>query len=281
MKKLLLMTSLFLAACAWGQTNPKIIDFFSFEGIRSLIPEFSYGGKINLYDAHDDPVHKIDIYDENFEVFKTISVNDEGLTGNAYYYYGVQGVGYKNYDNGYYTDYLFLTQTLFNDDDKFEYIVPILIEDRQCGFYVKTEGDAILQTVKFEEDLTGFIDRMIKINGKVFLFAAVHDSNDKGKTIIYEIDKQSNAIKKVATHTGMKVHPTVANPSEPITIELGEDTDIHEIHVVNAAGQTVKRIPVNEGQRQVVIKSQGLSQGMNIINATGPQQKYNSKIFVK
>ena len=433
MKKLLLMTSLFLTACAWGQTNPKIFEG-ELDDFKSTIPEFSYQGKVALYSsAKDENRNQIfSIYDDNIELSKTITIpyepyttykkidelarvdtvllyrsdstlvteypyedetgkevwvqmqswtaedvremlnrqgrifEEETKNGIIYFYvdyfykqeiYGtlyphgyfclfpdqklyainsdwqssysysgeliegefeehytnnrnyLENFDYDNYDENYAHVYCpYLNQTLFNDDEKFEYIVPIIEEStpyvheydrdhdgivdrwetmtsfRSSGFYVKSEDGTILQTIKYEDGYYGDVFQIFKINGKVYTSSSVYkEVGDRWEyaTIIYEIDKQSNAIKKVATHTGMKVHPTVANPSEPITIELGEDTDIHEIHVVNAAGQTVKRIPVNEGQRQVVIKSQGLSQGMNIINATGPQQKYNSKIFVK
>ena len=79
----------------------------------------------------------------------------------------------------------------------------------------------------------------------------------------------------------MNVSPTIANRSDNITVTLGADSDAKEIRVINAQGQTIKTIPVTEGQKTVTFSAQGMSQGVNIINAPEKGENNTQKIMVK
>lgn len=227
-------------------------------------------------------------------------------------------MSFFNYDVcGYDGHPIYISQTLFNDDEKFEYIIPFADEsiskvegyDRDgdgnidsyakyygypsAGFNVMSEDGTILQTIKYDGDFVANSDwsydyiSVIKINGKIYIEVegCVIDENEnecttKSATLIFALDKETNSVKKIAKHIGMNVRPTIADRYEPITIELDDDA-VNEITVTNAAGQTVKRIPVNAGQRQVTFSSQGLSKGLNVINARGKNGNNNCKIIVK
>ena len=79
----------------------------------------------------------------------------------------------------------------------------------------------------------------------------------------------------------MRVSPTMAHRSDMITVELeGDSNKARQIRVVNAAGQTVKRVTVPAGQRSIQINAADLSQGLNVINVEG--EKMNTcKILVR
>lgn len=229
-------------------------------------------------------------------------------------------MGYRNYDEGNacYDNNIYISQTLFNDDEKYEYIVPFADEsvssmwwnDRNndgtidyynknygepvAGFNVVSEDGSILHTVKYDNDFVAEEYNMyykdiccdvIKINGKIYIEVRgfVINENDytqKNAILIFALDKETNSIRKVAKHVGMNVRPAIADRCEPITVELGDDS-VNEIIVSNAAGQIVKRVPVSAGQRQVSFSSQGLSRGLNVINANGKNGKSNCKVIVK
>ena len=93
----------------------------------------------------------------------------------------------------------------------------------------------------------------------------------------YRIDQQSQSVALVET-TPMSVRPTVANRGQDITVELGDGTQASELEVVNALGQTVKRVPVQPGQREVRINTADLGHGMNLINS---RKQGAVKIIVK
>ena len=212
-------------------------------------------------------------------------------------------VGYQNLDNNSWgnNEEFYFTQTLFNDDEMFEYIrldydntpdtttyalylIDHLFRDisykgKLVGFSIMQEDGNVVQSVKIQEELaTSYLSfLLIKMNNKIYL--VVYDESDyTKKCIFYRIEKLANGIvKQVAALPGMKVSPHVADRKENITVELGEGCNAREIQVVNAAGQTVKRISVAKGQSQVSFSADGLGRGMNIVRVG----QNSTKIIVK
>ena len=123
---------------------------------------------------------------------------------------------FLDYDDGSYPDWSFsLSQTLFNTDEKFEYLVPAyeeydgvtgeydrdydgVIDQRTIYYGVRTVGFSIvnedgktLQTVRTDGDLANpFI---MKIGGKLYLG---FDTGDEA--IFYRIDQQGSSVEQVA-----------------------------------------------------------------------------------
>lgn len=209
-----------------------------------------------------------------------------------------------------------LSQTLFNDDDKYEYIVPIVGEsvswlserDRDgddeidcyekyygyatSGFNVVSEDGTILNTVKYDGGFVlqyesgNYFIYLVEINDKFHIITEgyIIDENNFTKreaVLIYELDKQSNSIKKVATHVGMVVHPTIASETEQITVDLSDENDANEIVIVGVSGQIVKRIPIQNGQKKITFNAQGLNKGLNVVNTRGGKESLSQKFFVK
>lgn len=195
-----------------------------------------------------------------------------------------------------------LTQTLFNRDDKYEVVLPAAnpdawevyyssdydgdgvdehrtIKKGVAGYNVVSEDGTIVAT--FEQGGTekdGF--SLLKMNDKVYMVFDYYTGGEKGY-YIYKIDSETRSISKVATMDRIKVSPTVANRSQDITVEFDGNGDVNEVVVVNAAGQTMKRLPVASGQKRVVINASELGKGMNVINARGAKESSNMKIIVK
>ena len=117
---------------------------------------------------------------------------------------------------------IFLTQTLFNTDDKYEYLLPIISpnnggqeEDRDrdgqvdlkftwtdavvTGFKVVSETGNVLQTINFENgfhttDTYSITDvDLLRINGKLYLcFDGYIDDSDA--VLLYSIDSTTNGV---------------------------------------------------------------------------------------
>ncbi len=125
----------------------------------------------------------------------------------------------NDYDGNSYieNDFIF-TQTLFNTDEKYEYLVPIFgeIQEEVCyeedrnldgevdrreyrydtpiqGFKVVSEDGTVLQSIETEMSSSAYF-AILKINGKVYLSCGAKDGHDD---TIYRIDPFSTSIKKV------------------------------------------------------------------------------------
>lgn len=95
-----------------------------------------------------------------------------------------------DYDNGTYVDRsLYATQTLFNTDEKFEYLVAVKNSDEETtGFKIMSENGTTLQTIMFEEVSGWFEVRLIKINDKKYLNI---------NNYFYRIDSETSSVKPV------------------------------------------------------------------------------------
>ena len=252
--------------------------------------KFSVNGQSQLFatiNNQDDKTSTFVLYDEYFtkqREFKTIQINSQ--QSNKYCY-----VEYYNYDEGgvRYAS-IIISQTLFNSDEKYEYLSPIydIEKNYYTGINVASEDGTILQTINFGNYYSEYISsiQLNVINGKKYLFIEYMRNPDSTNptTLIYRIDSETSQINFVAKHEGtLNIHPRVADRSDMITVEMNEEGDngIREIIVSNAAGQTITRVPVEKGQKSVTIPASELSRGMNIVDAIDRKGHNANKVIVK
>lgn len=213
---------------------------------------------------------------------------------------------------GGYEVHIMATQTLFNSDDSYEYIMPVFTieagtpyeRDRDNdgetdyiethyyaearAFNIVSDNGNILQTVNLPTGLCLSNMYLVTINNEQYFLCSAYKS-DEGYyqdyyNVFYTIGNDgSTQIQQVGEPMRTRVHPTVAGRNETITVELdGNGNGEKEIFVSNAAGQTVYKSKVAAGQKQVLINASGLSRGMNIISVRGGKGKTNSnKVIVK
>lgn len=221
--------------------------------------------------------------------------------------------GYTNYDTDSGEDVSsWLSQTLFNDDDNLEYVLPVYeslgnpetneydrdndgeIDEiatsykyKMVGMSIYSEKGDLFQTISFDEALFGaalyemrYLDA-IRVNGRNYILMTL-DEKENYRCLIFEKSASSSRIQKVSLSNGMNVFPRNLHRSDDITVELGEKAKYGcEVQVVNAAGQIVARVPVRPGERQVTFSARGLSKGVNVVNIVGGDGKESSKIVVK
>lgn len=178
------------------------------------------------------------VYNDDFEIVKTINVM-----------LGVRRCLYRDFDgNSFPTDNdsgtFYLTQTLFNDDEKFEYI-----RESSVGvFEIVSEDGTVLQTCK-NDDLDGGPFNIYRMNGKLYLGAPCYSSylidDDKGDyeyldkgyyECLYKIDKQTTRIKRVAEIPVPTTRYSVAGYQLPST-QSG-------VNIVRQEDGTVKKVLV-------------------------------------
>ena len=121
---------------------------------------------------------------------------------------------------------------------------------------------------------------IIKLDNKYYLIISERNENYEFKEHLYLIS-QSQGLTKVETELPITVFPSIVNRSQQITVELGEGNNATEVTVINGLGQVIKRMPVQKGQRQVIIPAQDLNNGLNVVNTRTQQGQGSCKIIVR
>jgi len=221
-----------------------------------------------------------------------------------------QGDGQANY-------YFEASQTLFNNDEAFEYILPkyVLSEgsneptyqptyDEQsivttrstiitkksnvvlAGFQVVSSNGTVIRDLDFEQGFIGFSSPnnlfVVTIGEKTYLAFSGYQ-NGKSCTIFYLIDRQTTELRQVKTAPGsFVISPTIVDRNTPINISFGDNNKSgSDIIVYSTSGNQMQRqnVPAGEKTAQLSISA---NSGMFIV---ARQQKgkpvETKKIIVK
>lgn len=263
------------------------------------------------------------LYDNNLQRVKAVSIpvtTYNHLSYTDFYAHGSWTMGTPNWREEYLRvsdlDYVdlsiggesirsfYLSQTLFNNDSKFEYVLPHFEESefvfgygnynsngdsvfqryhvtRFSGFDIMNEEGELVSTIRCSDEENIYNDAaLVSWDGKFYLAAEVIHTDHSRAYNFYRIDRQTQKIEQVAS-VPFNVRPTLMERGQEIIVELDENTIAREIDVVNTLGQTVKRVPLVAGQREVRINSADLGSGMNFINTRTPEGQGTVKIIVK
>lgn len=179
-----------------------------------------------------------------------------------------------------------ITQNLFNSDDDFEYFEAEMVGEFITAIHIKSTNGSTLWSHISEAGYNlspgwffGF--DVCKLDNKYYLiFGEAKDDASELKLHIYFIS-QSQGLTKVETELPISVFPSIVNRGQQITIELSEGNNANEVIVVNGLGQIIKRVMVEESQRQITIPTQELNIGLNVINTRTKQGQSSYKIIVR
>ena len=214
---------LFLAAVAsvaMAQSQKVISGVSSF---RATLPEFSYDGKAQIFTTEKSDqgtVQKITFYSNDFTKQGELTINQEEYEynykseerawvdgkytgdwqvvneGKDKHYSDMISLDLEDFDQSC-NDFrqIYISQTIFNSDDKYEYLMPVISivndsfeEDRDgdgvidyrgsgttpkmTGIKVVSESGEVLQTINFPDGFTSSPskgDDLMKINNKLYL----------------------------------------------------------------------------------------------------------------
>ncbi len=162
-----------------------------------------------------------------------------------------------------------ITQTLFNNDNEYEFLVRFFDEETynaQGGAIVSQNG-AVLWTWHASGDNIGE-PNIVKWGGQYYIVATEADQEhyevNETQNTWYRIDRQTQSISRV-DNVPFNVFPTVTDRNSDITVQLEEGANAREIVVVDAMGREVKSVPVAQGQREVKINTSGLNTGLGFV----------------
>ena len=279
------------ASAMMAQSNPKVFE--AENSIDATMSEFSANGKAQMYIKNYDDSNGKEIftfYADDFTQQGELIVQRESFTASEKMEqreWQDDGMGHAGYTGDWKTIYdesntiygegtsritlkdfnqscddfrsIYLSQTIFNNDDKYEYIMPVYkpyskYEERDedgdgtidtkdtrsgmniVGFKIVSETGNVLSTVNFEEGF-GVYDLkfdLILINGKRYLSISGNSSYPKRVYYIYSIESE-------ATSVSMKSVQRVA-VSARYTLDGRRTQGERGINIIRMEDGTVKKV---------------------------------------
>ena len=248
MKKLFFMFFLAASASVAMAQSQKLFD--SHSSFKATLPEFSYNGQAQIYlkgDMNENGKQTFTFYSDDFEKQGELTVSgveytwsskaeerewkDGGYKGDWKVMSDDSGKSYGGIISLYLNDFdqscddfrtIYLTQTLFNTDEKYEYMMPLYSSSYETheddmdgdgvvdfkssgttnsiiGFQIVSEDGKVLQTVNFDGNFRlngsgkGEVD-LLKIHGKLYLTFEGYDDNS-GAILLYSINPATSSVR--------------------------------------------------------------------------------------
>lgn len=267
-------------------------------GVVPLIYSFDQQGQIytdNKIDYNDgyDPAapYEAVIYDENLEPIVEIRY-DSGI---CYKYgqssYTTSPARLQFYDLGVSTDrsgYLSFTQTLFNDDERYEYIIPVFAENFKVdgsvsylpctGFKVVNSDGLTLFEDKFEKDLQ--LERGDVLYGEVYRLG----SRDylRVEQNYYSIDRKTNSLKSIEMPTALKAFPCITRRNTDVRLDFAASSAERVLSLVDANGRVLKSSRIASGIDTWNVNTGSLTSGLYIVTLSdGATSVETAKIIIR
>ena len=168
------------------------------------------------------------------------------------------------------------TQYLFNDDEKFEYIVASDDRTKAC---VYNEDGVLVKEFDFGglELNTGFDGvTLLRLGYQLeYIQFQVNDGGYPYEGWIYPVGSETSSVQKVeAASSGLSVHPAVTNGSEPVAIVLGTPADsATSVTVVAANGSQAMTKSIKAGESGISLNVGNLAKGVYVVTVAGHGQE--------
>jgi len=248
-----------------------------------------------FYSDNDDKEHtagKYLIYNKNLEVVKELDlpesmwrifcVNQEILAD---------------------SDPSCISQSVFNSDDNFEFILPVITQVegtsnyyrmRTTGFMLQNDKGETLQTVYFPNNFFWPVydygidyDCILMDLGnvkylKISNLIELVDDGERYYDLMYRLDSSGSSVLSLACPPmRVQAHPTVAGASEPVAVTFDSD-NVSRIEVVSVKGSVAGTFGVTPGKHSATIDTSRLGKGMYIINVVeNGTRSENCKIIIR
>ena len=207
-----------------------------------------------------------------------------------------------------------ISQTLFNNDDKYEIIVPVyggeIVNQREgsntrtiykdcaiTSLNVVSETGEILYTLEVGDNKyvrNSSANSIVKIGNKTYLVLDIGDFSGFGEDYYsqeresfrwYEISQETTSINFVREMRGaMNIAPTIADRDAQITITLNDENSntARELIITGVNGQLVDRRDIPAGESTVTVSAAMMRSGMyNFTLQKKGEIMDNGKVIVK
>ena len=240
---------------SFGQDNSQV--YFAYEQFGFKYP------MVYFYVKKDGPVTEYQtLYMPTYSDWKITGTHNENLTQKISRI-KLMNINLNNTNDNGTGGYFEVTQTLFNDDEKYEYLVPklkmadlgntypssdennpykltlnrsILVTDKSdlvlSGIQVVSEDGTILKDLDFDADFEGMVscnnstpDACVITIGNNTYLAFPGQKNGNDCTVFYQIDRTTSSIQQAKSVPAalMQIVPTVAKSGSEINVNFGDD----------------------------------------------------------
>lgn len=322
-----------------GQSNYKLVKFTDAEGKPSCYNEYENpnfhidinGNKYpDVYYCFDEYVFEgssvpavgvrrihatyTPVYNQDLAVF----VADKEKDDVDFQYNKVLETSYKDGSYPWYSS-VYLSQTLFNDDDKWEcarfnygdtimnygeiqrssghgdtlYLSRYVSVKRETlGFGIYNEDNEPLLTIPIAQEYDGLQysntngsrPSIYRVGDKIYIgfiasYGAQYGSGIVYKNYIYLYDKKTTAVRKVSE---TKSVPFITRNANGLNVNIGDEDRNGDVLLVNAAGQTVATHHISGNASSVKINSGEIPAGMYSVSITKDGKiNRNQKVVMK
>lgn len=236
---------------------------------------------VTLYDKKLDKVVEF-TYAGTLYSRKTWSDGSIGKTYSTFLHIGMDKpeYGMESYFTG--------SQTLFNDDSHFEFVIYTFGNEWKnvgygesqlelTGFQIINENNGIVSEVKFDEPVS-IINNLDRPN--------IYEIDDYRYMEVYGhyylIDKKTSSLKSVKMPEGLRALPSIARRHEDITVNFEATSSTRVLHLVDANGRTVLSDKIPAGTTNHKISSGTLSPGLYIVTLSdGTSTTETTKIIIR
>ena len=240
-----------------------------YKEISYIADSFTYDKNPQIFFSQEENAI---IFDSEFKEIRTLEHTN------------VLGIAYLNQGLSF---PLYYTQTLFNNDEQYEFL-SYSEYDFENGVYrnVQIVNDSGECLYEFDRDfkLYSGVGLVLMPNG-YYLIVICRDESNENVTCVYEINKDASSVNFVReTRAAMSIAPTIADRDAQITITLNEENSnvARELVVTGVSGQLIERRDIPTGENSVQIPASMLRSGMyNFTLQQKGQVVDNSKVIVK
>lgn len=225
-------------------------------------------------------------------------VREERRQFTKYPYVGLEG----NID-GIETEYIYVSQTLFNSDRKFEYLVPkysvqqFSYESEHerlggeglfvTGYSVMSQDGTKLFDIDFPSGYSvncqtsgGTGDPGVLVlgdkNPKTYISVGVTNKDSEDYILIYSLNGQNGISSPKIVSGGMNVSPRMPRHGESVRVDLGEAAT--RVDLVNASGAKMRSVAVSGNSHSVNVPTDGLAPGVYVVTANSREA---AKIIIR
>lgn len=207
-------------------------------------------------------------------------------------------------------DGLLLTQTLFNDDEKYEYLIPDITsvaeklyseEDRDgdgvidyrtfkyvpksCNI-MNSDGE-LVGTLNFQDNFDTDYFKLIHWSGKLY-FQSETETKIDGKweytQHFYLFERNTTSLKKIETPAMFRIAPQITKRYEAVEVEIAEEASRNggELVVTDMNGRTVYTQTVPVGESTMKLHVYNLASGVyGVSYITNGKRIDSSKLIVR
>ncbi len=249
--------------------------------------DYTISGKGMAYTSTylGDGLFNVKLYNEEFQELRSLNLNfgtdsfyDTGLA-----LYDIEESNFGEQISGGFS----ITQTLFNNDEKIEYVrrtYDLNNESRVKTFTIVNEDDEVLATIDTPADSDVSSPRILKWGDRHYFAIFSYTSDHIPSYDIYLIEKETNSVRKVNAAPLMSVIPALAERNSTVNVTLDAETVKNggELIITDSNGRTVSRSHIEAGQTSVPVATDRMGSGVYNITLIEKSQKVeNARIIVK